>query len=131
MLKYVATGLGLAIASAVLVAQTAPVVGDRSTPLRPLSGEGNIGISNAVLRDQPEVRVLRVVLEPGGARAMHEHADVRFHLFAPVSGPMTLDLDSGPIMVQPWHPYFLEGGTRHGFRNTGPDAVEIMEVFVR
>ena len=41
-------------------------VGDRSSPLRPVTGEGNVGISNAVLRNQPEVRALRVVVEPGG-----------------------------------------------------------------
>jgi hypothetical protein len=62
---------------------------------------------------------------------VHEHADVRFHLFVPVSDPMMLDLADGPIQVQPWHPYFLAGGTSHGFRNTGTAAVEVMEIFVR
>ena len=88
MLKFAASAVGLAMLSAAVVAQTAPVLGDRTSPLRPLGGDGNVGISNAVLRDQPEVRTLRVVVEAGGTRAMHAHSDVRFHLFVPISAPM-------------------------------------------
>ena len=131
MPKMVLFALALFALGTLVGAQTAPVLGDRSTPLRPLAGEGNVGISNATLRDQPEVRALRVVVEPGGVRAQHEHADVRFHLFVPISGVMTLELDSGPTRVQAWHPHFLAGGTRHGFRNEGLEPVEIMEVFIR
>jgi len=117
--------------SATLFAQEAPVLGDHSTPLNPLGGEGNVGISNATLRDQPEVRALRVVVDTDGVRAMHEHADVRFHLFVPISAPMELRLEDGPVTVQPWHPFYLEGGTRHGFHNPGAEPVEIMEIFIR
>ena len=118
--------------SVALVAQTAPVLGDRTTPLRPLGGDGNVGISNAVLRDQPEVRSLRLVVEAGGVRAVHAHTDVRFHLFVPISGPMELRLDGGvAVDVQPWHTYYLAGGTQHGFHNNGTEAVEVMEIFVR
>jgi len=131
MLRYALPALALFGLGALVGAQTAPLLGDRSTPLRPLGGEGNVGISNATLRDQSEVRALRVVIEPGGTRALHEHADVRFHLFVPISDPMTLDLEAGPTQVEPWHPYFLAGGTRHGFRNTGTEAVEVMEIFIR
>ncbi len=124
--------VGLAILSAALVAQTPPVTGDRSSPLRPLTGEGNVGVSNAVLRDQPEIRVLRVVVEPGGTRPMHAHSGVQYHLFVPVSGPMELNLDGGrSVQVRPWHPYFLQEGTQHGFHNSGSTAVEIMELFIR
>ena len=115
-----------------LVAQDGVVTGDRSTPLRPLAGDGNIGISNAVLRDQSEVRVLRVVVEPGGLRERHSHDDVQFHMFVPISGPMQLELGGdAPVEVLPWHPYFMAGGTPHGFRNEGSTPVEIMEIFVR
>ena len=106
MIRYLASALGLGILTVVLVAQTPPVTGDRSSPLRELGGEDNIGISNAVLRNQPEVRVLRVVVEAGGVRAMHAHDDVDFHLFAPVSGTMELTVEGNPpIDVTPWHPY--------------------------
>jgi mannose-6-phosphate isomerase-like protein (cupin superfamily) len=140
MSRHLIAPLALSLLTAVAVAQTPspapqqtpPVTGDRSTPLRPLAGEGNVGISNATLRDQPEVRALRVVVEAGGVRAVHAHADVRFHLFVPISGVMQLDLEgSGTTEVQPWHPYFMQGGTSHGFRNAGPEAVEIMEIFIR
>lgn len=114
-----------------LAAQDPPVLGDRTSPLNPLAGEGNTGISNAVLREQPEVRVLRVVIEPGGVRAVHAHADVRFHLFVPISAPMELRLEDGALSVQPWHPYYLAGGTQHGFHNPSDEPVEVMEVFVR
>src|SRR6185503_17453310 len=118
MKRHVALALGLAALCAAVVAQTPPVTGDHSTPLRPVGGEGNAGISNAVLRDQAEVRALRVVVEPGGTRAVHAHNDVKFHMFVPISAAMTLDLESGPVQVQPWHPYYMAGGTQHGFHNT-------------
>jgi mannose-6-phosphate isomerase-like protein (cupin superfamily) len=131
MLRYLASAVGIVLLTAAIAAQEAPVVGDRTSPLRPLGGDGNVGISNAVLRDQPEVRTLRVVVEAGGVRAVHAHTDVRFHLFVPISAPMELRLEDGPIEVQPWHTYYMANGTQHGFHNPGTEAVEIMEIFVR
>ncbi len=93
MHRYAVAAVGLAMLSVALVAQTPPVIGDRSSPLRPLRGEDNVGISNAVLRDQPEVRALRVVVEPGGTRVIHAHEGDQFHLFVPISGTMELNLD--------------------------------------
>ena len=131
MKRYAVPAIGLAMFSAALVAQTPPVIGDRSSPLRPLGGD-NVGISNAVLRDQPEVRALRLVVEPGGTRVMHAHSGVQFHLFIPISGPMEVNLEGGQTVdIQPWHPYFLDEGTQHGFHNSGSTAVEVMEIFIR
>ena len=128
---YTVSAVGLAMFSVALVAQTPAVTGDHSSPLRPLGGD-NVGISNAVLRDQPEVRALRVVVEPGGTRVIHAHTGVQFHLFVPISGPMEVNLDGGrSVQVRPWHPYFLQEGTRHGFHNSNATAVEIMEIFIR
>jgi quercetin dioxygenase-like cupin family protein len=129
----------IAIASVSLVAlaaqtaaPTAPALGDRTTPLRALTGAGNVAISNAVLRDQADIRVIRVVVEPGGTRAMHAHTDVKFHLFVPISGPMVVDLEGGQTASVPaWQPYYMKAGTQHGFHNTGSSAVEIMEIFVK
>ncbi|HEY7444936.1 MAG TPA: cupin domain-containing protein [Vicinamibacterales bacterium] len=128
----------LTLCCAALVAQARPhsqsavVTGNHDTPLRPVAGAGNTGVSNAVLRDQPEVRALRVVVEPGGTRVIHAHNDVKFHLFVPISGTMQLDLEGAPsVVVAPWHPYFMTAGTKHGFRNVGSSPVEIMEVFIR
>ena len=132
MKKYALVAGALLVLSVAVAAQDLPVVGDHSTPLRALGGEGNVGISNAVMRDQPEVRVLRVVVEPNGVRAMHTHDDVNFHMFTPISGPMELILGTGnTLTVQPWHPYYMDAGTEHGFRNNGATAVEILEIFVR
>jgi quercetin dioxygenase-like cupin family protein len=133
MRRYIVLALGLASLSLVApAAQTTVVTGDHSTPLRPLTGTGNVGVSNAILRDQPEVRALRVVVEPGGTRAMHSHDDVKFHLFVPVTGAMTLNLEGAPSVVVPaWQPYYMKTGTRHGFQNSGSASVEIMEIFVR
>jgi hypothetical protein len=44
---------------------------------------------------------------------------------------MELRLEDGPIVVQPWHTYFLPGGTQHGFQNRSDAPVEVMEIFVR
>jgi len=132
MRTYAALGALLVLTASVVVAQIEVVTGDRTSPLQSLGGDGNVGISNAVLRNQDELRVLRVVVEPGGRRAMHSHDDVAYHLFIPISGPMRLALGNGESMdVQPWHPYFMRAGTAHGFTNEGDVPVEIMEVFVR
>jgi mannose-6-phosphate isomerase-like protein (cupin superfamily) len=137
MKRYLALIVALASVSLVALAAqtavpTAPTLGDRTTPLRALTGEGNVAISNAVLRDQSDIRIIRVVVEAGGKRAMHAHNDVKFHLFVPVSGPMVVDLDGGQTASVPaWQPYYMKAGTQHGFHNTGSSAVEIMEIFVK
>jgi hypothetical protein len=133
MRRYAVLALGLASLSfGAVAAQSTIVTGDRSSPLRPVAGGGNVGISNAVMRDQPEVRVLRVVVEPGGTRVMHAHNDVKFHMFVPISAQMTLNLEGAPsVTVPPWQPYYMKGGTQHGFQNGGQAPVDIMEIFVK
>ena len=133
MRRFTVLLIGLVSLSLVaLAAQTTVVTGNRTTPLQPLTGPGNVGVSNAVLRDQPEVRALRVVVEPGGSRVMHSHDDVKFHLFVPITGAMTLDLEgSQSVELPPWQPYYLNVGTLHSFRNSGASPVDIMEIFVR
>lgn len=133
MKRHALVAFGIvSLSIAALAAQTSSTVGDRSTPLRALTGAGNTGISNAVLRDQQDIRVIRVVVEPGGTRAMHAHNDVKFHLFVPISGAMKLDLDGGQAVDVPaWQPYYMKAGTQHGFHNAGAGPVEIMEIFVK
>jgi len=133
MRRHLALIIGIAsISLAALAAQTSSALGDRTTPLRALNGAGNVGISNAVLRDQQDIRVIRVVVEPGGKRAMHAHTDVKFHMFVPISAAMVVDLDGGQTVDVPaWQPYYMKAGTQHGFHNTGSSPVEIMEIFVK
>ena len=65
MLRLVVAAIATFILATPAIAQIETVTGDRSTPLRALGGEGNVDISNATMRNQDEIRVLRVVLEPG------------------------------------------------------------------
>ena len=125
VLSFILASLSLGV----LTAQTSSALGDRTTPLRPLAGQGNVGVSNAVLRDQAEVRAIRVMVDAGGKRAMHVHTDVKFHLFVPISGPMVVDLDGGKsVDVPAWQPYYMTAGTQHGFHNAGTAPAEIMEI---
>jgi mannose-6-phosphate isomerase-like protein (cupin superfamily) len=128
VLSFILASLSLGV----LAAQTSSALGDRTTPLLPLAGQGNVGVSNAVLRDQAEVRAIRVMVDAGGKRAMHSHTDVKFHLFVPISGPMVVDLDGGKsVDVPAWQPYYMTAGTQHGFHNGSTAPVEIMEIFVK
>jgi quercetin dioxygenase-like cupin family protein len=89
-------------------------------------------LSNGPLIDRPEIRVVRVDLEPGAVRLLHTHDDVRYHLMIPVTGSAQANL--GPatsLALQQWQPVFFEGGTTHGFQNNGTTTVSIMEIFVR
>jgi oxalate decarboxylase/phosphoglucose isomerase-like protein (cupin superfamily) len=124
--------LGTLTAQTQAPAQPAVVVGDLTTPLKALAGDGNVAISNAVLRDQPEVRVLHVRVEPGGSRAMHAHTDVKFHLFIPISGSMEMTVDDAHAVAVPaWQPFYMKASTRHAFHNSGTAPVDILELFVR
>src|SRR5262245_13543665 len=129
MTRHVLYAVGIASLSLAALAaqQAAPVLGDHSTPLRAVAAAGNVGISNATLRDQDDIRVIRVVVEPGGKRIMHAHNDVKFHMFIPITSAMVLDLDGAPsVNVPAWQPYYMKKGTQHGFHNPGSSPVELM-----
>lgn len=92
----------------------------------------NPGVKPVRQMDRPEVRVTRVELQPGAVRSVHQHDDVRFHLFIPVSGKIELTIGSDkPIEAIPGQAYFMERGTPHGFRNIGSTPAAVMEVFVK
>ncbi len=121
--------LVLWIASA--VAQT-PGTGAGDIKLNPIAATSGHGVSNAALLDQPEVRILRVDVEPGGVRNVHTHDDVRFHLFIPVSGNFEVETEpDAPVTLAAWQPRSIKGGTRHGFKNIGASTGTIVEVFVK
>lgn len=82
--------------------------------------------------DRAEVRVTRVELQPGAVRSVHQHDDVRFHLFIPVQGKLELTIGSAkPVEAAPGQVFFMERGTPHGFRNVGSTPAAVMEVFVK
>jgi quercetin dioxygenase-like cupin family protein len=100
-------------------------------PARAQNGP-NPGVTPVRQMDRPEVRVTRVELAPGAVRSVHQHDDVRFHLFIPISGKIELTIGSAkPVEAVPGQAYFMEKGTPHGFRNLGSSPAAVMEVFVK
>jgi quercetin dioxygenase-like cupin family protein len=92
----------------------------------------NPGVTPIRQIDRAEVRVTRVELQPGAVHSVHQHDDVRFHLFIPISGKIELTIGSAkPVEAIPGQAYFMERGTPHGFRNVGSSPAAVMEVFVK
>jgi len=112
------------------VAQT-PAAGEWKLEMRTLAATSGLGLSNAPLIDRPEIRVIRVDLEPGAVRLLHTHDDVRYHLMIPITGGAQANLGPSAVPLQQWQPVFLEGGTMHGFQNNGATKLSVMEIFVR
>jgi len=106
------------------------LLGSAQTPA-PTKGP-NPGVTPVRQIDRPEVRVLRVEIQPYAVRSMHTHDDVRFHLFIPVSGALEITIGSAqPVPALPGQVFFIEKSTPHGFRNTGTTPAIAMEVFVK
>ena len=100
--------------------------------LKPIAASSGTGVSNVPLLDRPEVRVLRVDVEPGGVRNVHMHDDTQFHLFIPVTGGAQFEVEPNkPVDISTWQAQFIKGGTRHGFKNTGKSTATVIEVFVK
>jgi len=92
----------------------------------------NPGVKPVRQIDRAEVRVTRVELQPGAVRSLHQHDDVRFHLFIPITGKIELTMGSDkPVEAIPGQAYFMQRGTPHGFRNIGTSPAAVMEVFVK
>ena len=92
----------------------------------------NPGVNPVRQMDRPEVRVVRVELQGGAVRSVHQHDDVRFHLFIPITGRIELTIGSEkPVETVLGQAYFMQRGTPHGFRNLGSSPAAVMEVFVK
>lgn len=106
--------------------------GAKPLVLNPIAATSGTGVSNAALLDRPEVRVLRVDVQPGGIRNIHTHDDTLFHLFIPVSGGAQFELEPDkPVDLATWQAQFIKGGVKHGFKNTGTSTATVIEVFVK
>src|SRR3954468_8202402 len=115
-----------------VAAAVAQSPGGGSIKMNPVAATSGTGVSNAALLDRPEVRVLRVDVQPGGVRNIHTHDDTQFHLFIPVSGGAQFELEPDkPVDLTTWQAQFIKGGTRHGFKNTGTTTATVIEVFVK
>jgi len=84
------------------------------------------------LWELPDVRVLRVELKPMANRAIHQHDDVKFHLFIPLEGKLQITIGSDkPVDAPVGQAFYIKGGTPHGFRNLGSTPGMAIEVFVK
>ena len=90
------------------------------------------GVAATRLINRAEIRISRVVLQPGAVRSVHAHDDVEYHAWIPLEGTFELSVGTdAPVPALPGQAFFFERGTMHGFRNVGDTEAAVMEVFVR
>ena len=90
------------------------------------------GYAPVSLWERPDVRATRVELKPMAIRAVHQHDDVKFHLFIPLTGTLQLTIGSDkPVDAPVGQAFYIKGGTPHGFRNLGSTPGTVMEIFVK
>ena len=90
------------------------------------------GYTPVRLWERPDVRATRVELKPMANRAIHQHDDVKFHLFIPLKGKLQLTIGSDkPVEAPVGQAFYIKGGTPHGFRNLGSTPAMVMEIFVK
>jgi mannose-6-phosphate isomerase-like protein (cupin superfamily) len=89
------------------------------------------GYTPVRLWERPDVRATRVEIKPMATRAVHQHDDVKFHLFIPLTGKLQLTIGSDkPVDAPVGQAFYIKGGTPHGFRNLGSTPATVMEIFV-
>src|SRR5262252_7794707 len=81
----------------------------------PATREADPGVFTTTVLDRAEVRASRLEVKPGGTRRVHQHDDVQFHLFIPVSGSIRLTRNGEAIDAVVGQVYFLDKGTPHTF----------------
>ena len=90
------------------------------------------GVTPTRLIDRDEIRVSRVALEPGAVRSVHTHEDVQYHVWVALEGQLEITIgDARPVAASNGKSFFMQKGTRHGFRNTGSTPGAAMEIFVK
>lgn len=124
---------GVAVAVAVLCAS---LVGAQTpAPAQagaPATREVDPGVFNtSPVIDRAELRAGRLEIKPGGTRRVHQHDDVQFHLFIPLTGAVQLNMGAQTINAVPGQVYFINKGTPHGFKNTTASIATAVEVFVK
>jgi len=89
------------------------------------------GYAPVRLWERPDVRATRVELKPMATRAVHQHDDVKFHLFIPLTGKLQVTIGSDkPVDAPVGQAFYIKGGTPHGFRNLSSTPGTAMEIFV-
>jgi len=127
---------GAVVAAAVLFASL--VRAQAPSPAQagaPATREADPGVFTTPVLDRAEMRASRLEVKPGGTRRVHQHDDVQFHLFIPVSGSIRLTRnplgENVAIDAAVGQVYFLDKGTPHGFTNAGTTSASAVEVFIK
>jgi len=119
--------LSLPMPSQVLAQATA-----QRTEAETQAGRDAQGYTPVRLWERPDVRATRVEIKPMVTRAMHQHDDVKFHLFIPLAGRLQLTVGSDkPVDAPVGQAFYIQGGTPHGFRNLDSTPAMAMEIFVK
>jgi len=90
------------------------------------------GYAPVPLWENSDVRAIRVELKPMANRAIHQHDDVKCHLFIPVTGKLQITIGSDkPVEAPAGQAFYMKGGTPHGFKNLGSTPGTAIEIFVK
>lgn len=124
---------GFAFAAVVLFASFAQAQALAPAPgAPPATREVDPGVFNtSPVIDRAELRAGRLEIKPGGTRRVHQHDDVVFHLFVPLSGSVELTVGVEKINAVVGQVYFINMGTPHGFKNTTASIATAVEIFVK
>jgi hypothetical protein len=72
----------------------------RATAQAPDNGKrADLGYTPVRLWERPDVRATRVEIKAAATRAVHQHDDVKFHLFVPLTGKLQLTVGSDKPVV--------------------------------
>jgi quercetin dioxygenase-like cupin family protein len=123
---------GVAVAVAVLFASLVRAQAPAPAPGAPRTREVDPGVFNtSPVIDRAELRAGSLEIKPGGMRRVHQHDDVKFHLFIPLTGAVQLNIGAETISAVPGQVYFINKGTPHGFKNATQSTATAVEVFVK
>jgi quercetin dioxygenase-like cupin family protein len=127
----VIAGLSLSALSLSVLAQ-APGKGKDADKAKKDAERAAQGYNPVGIIDQAEVRAIRVELKPNANRAIHQHDDVKSHLFIPLSPKLQVTIGSAkPVDAPVGQVFYITRGTPHGFRNLSSEPGAAIEVFVK
>jgi quercetin dioxygenase-like cupin family protein len=127
----VIAGLFLSALSLSVSAQT-PAKGKDADKAKKDAERAAQGYNPVAIIDQAEVRAIRVELKPNANRAIHQHDDVKSHLFIPLSAKLQVTIGSAkPVDAPVGQVFYIKAGTPHGFRNLSSEPGAAIEVFVK
>ena len=130
-MRTLVSGIAVAVVvlSASLIRAQAPAPAQSGTPATREVDPGVFNTSPVI--DRAELRAGSLEIKPGGTRRVHQHDDVQFHLFIPLTGAVQLNMGADTINATPGHVYFINKGTPHGFKNATGSTATAVEVFIK